>query len=164
MCSHRQRFLNQLTTLKALLCRVAWINSDYLTTSTCSLVCQNAQKRAPRRIQNALCQSTARQPTDVQVFNYDRLIGGRISLGSLEMKISTLAFDLLMSLRHAAGHLTTATATLHTRTQAPLLAAQTGLTGAKEARVLDCLPIAISKEHLQAHVNTHRWPIVIGVR
>src|SRR5262245_48214341 len=137
MCSYLQRFRMQLATFEALLCRVAWTYSDHLTTSTLSLVCQNAQKRAPRGIQNAFCQSTTGQTTDVQVFNHDRLIGERIALGGLEMKIAALTLDLLMSLCHAAGHLTTATAALDTRTQASLLAAQAGLTGAKETRVLD---------------------------
>lgn len=164
MRSYRQRFLNMLTTFEALLCRVVRVDSDDLTTSTRSLVCQNTQKRAPRGIQNALCQFRSRQTTQVQVFDNDQAICVYIAPGGLEMKVAALALDLLMRLCRAARHLTAATAALHSRTQSSLLAAQARLTGPKETWVLNHVAVAIGKKHLQSHVNTDRWPVINGMR
>jgi hypothetical protein len=164
MCSDRQRFWMKLATLKALLCRVTRTYSDHLTTSTLSLVCQYTQKRAPRGIQNAFCQPTPCQSTDIQILDNDRLIAVRVSFGSLEMKVAALALDFQVCLRRTARHLSTAVATLHTRTQAALFAAQARLTGCCEARVLDRLPITIGKEHLQTNIQTDSPTIVIRVR
>src|SRR4051812_6176801 len=112
MCSDRQRFLNILATFEALLCRVARTDSDHLTTSTCSLVCQDTQKRAPCGIQNAFCQFRSRQSTDVQVLDHDGRICIRISFRGLEVEIPALALDFQMRLCRAARHLTTAAAPL----------------------------------------------------
>src|SRR5690606_18061 len=44
------------------------------------------------------------------------------------------------------------------------LPAQGGLTGPKETRVVNRVALAIGQEHLQAHVNTNRRPVVYGPR
>ena len=124
MGTHRQRFLNQLAALGAFLRRQARIDSDHLTASTCSLATQDSQKRAPRGIKNALCQSTARQPSDIQVFDHDRLVRIDVLLRGLEVEVAALA-------------------TLLASAQAALLAAQGRLAGPKEARVVNRLPITI---------------------
>ena len=93
MCSARQRFLHQFAALGAFLRRVARTHSDHLTASTLSLAAQDRQKRAPRGVQNALCQSTARQRPDVQVFHDDGRISIRILLRGLEMKVAALALE-----------------------------------------------------------------------
>jgi hypothetical protein len=98
----RQRFLNKLATLGAFLGRVVRSHSDHLTASTRSLATQDRQKRAPRRIQNALCQSTSRQAANVQVFDNNSLVRIRVSLRGLEMKVAALALDFQMRLRGAS--------------------------------------------------------------
>ncbi len=108
----RQRFVNILATFGAVLCRVARTHSDHLTTSTFSLADQDNQKRAPRRIKNALCQSTSRQSPKVQILDHDRRIPIHIMFCGLEMKVAALTLNLEMSLRHTARHLATAVAAL----------------------------------------------------
>jgi hypothetical protein len=89
----RQRLLNKLATLGAFLCRVARSHSDHLTANTRSLATQDPQKRAPRGVQNALCQSTSRQTANVEVFDNDRLVRIRVPFRGLEMKVPALALD-----------------------------------------------------------------------
>src|SRR5262249_37657441 len=143
MRSHRQRLLNILATPRTLLGGEARIDSDDLTTSTCSLVYQDCQKRAPRGVQNALCQSAPRQATDSQVFDDDGVVCIRIPLRRLEVKVSALALNFQMGLCRAARHLTAAVAPGSAGAQAPLLAAQGRLAGPKETRVLDRLSLAV---------------------
>lgn len=92
---------------EAFLRRVARIDSDHLTTSTLSLVCQDIQERAPRGIQNTFCQFRSRQTTQVQVFDNDGRRRICVSLRGLEMKITALALDFQMRLCRAMGHLAT---------------------------------------------------------
>ena len=100
MRPNRQRFFNQRAARAACLGCVARIDSDHLTASTRSLVRQDVQKRAPRSVQNALCQSTTRQRADVQIFNNDQPVGIRIPLRGLEMQVAALALNLQVGLRH----------------------------------------------------------------
>ncbi len=164
MRPHRQRFLNTFAALGALLRREARIDSDHLTASTCSLATQDSHKRAPRSIKNALCQSTARQTMNVQVFDHDGLVRIRVLLRDLEMKVTALAFDFQMGLRHTARHLATTAAALFAGAQAALLAAQGRLACPKEARVFDRMPIAIGKKDFQAHVDADRRPVISRMR
>src|SRR5262249_45925952 len=133
----RQRFLNKLAAFVALLCRVARTHSDHLTTSTCSLVCQDIQKRAPRGIQNAFCQSRPCQAPKVQVLDHDGRIRIRILFCGLEMKVAALALNFQMCLRRTPRHLAPTVTTFLASTQAALLPAQGRLTRPKEARVRD---------------------------
>jgi hypothetical protein len=141
MCSNRQRLLNKLATLGAFLRRVARIDSDHLTASARSLATQDRQKRAPRGIQNALCQFRSRQAANVQVFDNDRLVRIRISLRGLEVKVAALAFDFQMRLRRTTRHLATATTAFFPSAQAALFPSQGRLAEPKEARVFNFLII-----------------------
>src|SRR5690349_1911412 len=162
MPSDRQRLLYKLATLGALLRCVARTHSDDLTTSTRSLVCQDTQKCAPRSVQNALCQSTARQSTQVQVLDNDCRIRIGVAFHSLEMKIAALALDLQMCLCRAPRHLTTATAALLARTQAALLAAQGRLARPKETRIFDHTAVAVSKKHFQPDIQANSRTVIIS--
>jgi hypothetical protein len=93
MRPNRQRFLHQFAALGALLRREARIDSDHLTASTCSLAAQDRQKRAPRGIKNALCQSTARQTTKVQMLDHDRLVRIRVLLPQLDAVPGSAALE-----------------------------------------------------------------------
>ena len=162
MRPNRQRFLNILATFEAFLRRVARVNSDHLTTSTRSLVCQDKQKRTPRSVKNALCQFRACQPLNIQVFDHDCRVRIGVLLRSLEMKVAPLAFDFQMGLCHTTRHFSAATATLLASTQSPLFAAQTSLTGPKEARVFNRVALTVGKKHFQADIQANRT--AIGIR
>ena len=164
MRSDRQRFLNVLATLGAFLRRVARIDSHDLTASTCSLATQDRHKRAPRGIQNALCQFRACQATQVQVLDNDCRIGIRIPFRGLEMKIAALALNLQMGLRHTARHLTTAATAFLARAQAALLAAQGRLTAPKEARVRDRVALTIGQKDFQADIYSDRPTLIVRRR
>ena len=160
MGSYRQRFLNKLAAVGALLRREARAYSDNLATSTCSLAAQDVQKRAPPSIQNALCQSTAGQPLYIEVFDHDCLVRIGVLLGDLEVEVAALAEDFEMRLRHTLRLLAAAMAALSASVQASLLAAQGRLTGSKEPWVLDDTSIAIGQKHLQAHIDPDLGPII----
>ena len=160
----RQRFLNKLNTVRAQLRRVARIDSDDPTTSTLSLVCQDGQKRAPRSVQNALCQIRAHHASQVQVLDDQCAIPIRILLCGLEMKVAALARNFQVCLRRATRHLRAAMAALLAGTQAALLALQGRLTRPKEAWVLDHPTITIGQKDLQADINADCTPRVISRR
>jgi hypothetical protein len=82
MRSDRQRFLNVLATPGTVLGRETRVYSDHLTTSTCSLVGQDVQKRTPRSIQHTLCQFRAYQSAHVQVFDHIKSRNASGVLGS----------------------------------------------------------------------------------
>jgi hypothetical protein len=164
MRSDRQRLLNKFATLRAFLRREARIDSDHLTASARSLAGQDKQKRTPRGIQNALCQSRSRQATKVQVLDNDGRIRIRVSLRGLKMKVFSLALDFQMRLRCTPRHLAATATALFAGAQAALLAAQGRLTGPKEARVRYRVPIAIGKKDFQTDIQTDSRTIVVRMR
>ena len=164
MRSDRQRLLNQLATFGAFLRGETRTYSDHLTASTRSLAGQNEKKRAPRSIKNALCQSTARQTAQVQVFDNDRRIRIRVSFRGLEMEVTALAFDFQMRLCRTTRHLAAAVTALLAGAQAALLAAQARLAGPKEARVFNRVALTVGKKHFQADIQANRTAIGIRMR
>jgi hypothetical protein len=164
MPSDRQRFLHHLAAFGAFLRRVARADSDDLTTSTPSLVSQDEKKRAPRSVQNALCQFRSCQAANVEIFDDDGLVRISVAFRDLKVKVFSLALDLQVRLCRVARHLAPAMAALLAGAQSALLAAQGRLTRPKEARVRGRVPIAIGQKDLQAYVDTDRRSIINRVR
>ena len=160
MRSDRQRFLHMLATLGAFLGGEVRINSDDLTASTCSLVGQDGQKRTPASIQDALRQPTPGQRPDVQIFHNNGLVRIRIPFRNFEMKVSPLALDLQMGLRHALRHFAAAVTPFLPRTQSALLAVQGCLARPEATRVDNGFTFAIGKEDFQPNVDTNRRAVI----
>jgi len=164
MRSYRQRLLNKLAALRALLRREARADSDYLTASTFSLVSQDVQKRTPSGIKNAFRQLTARQPCYIQVLHDDNPVCVGVVLRCLEVEVAPLAVNLQVGLRYAARRLAASATALYAGAQPALLAPQSCPAGAIVARVLYRIPVTVGKEYLQPNVNTDSGAVVVGMR
>ncbi len=56
MCTNTQGLLHKLPTVATCLCREAWVHSDDLMTSSCSLVFKDGEELAPRGVQDGFRQ------------------------------------------------------------------------------------------------------------
>jgi len=75
MGSYRQTLLYDLPTLVAFLRGETWVHSDDLMSSTLSLYFKNVEERAPRGVQDALCQGMIVDHVEnSQLLNSDHLI------------------------------------------------------------------------------------------
>ena len=113
MGSHRQRLLDNLPTLVALLRGEARIDSNDLMTSSCGLLLKDVEECTPRGVENALRHMMIfHHVADLKVFHGYVVILLHIAFRRLEMVISALAIDLQMRLRHVLGGLAFAMTTL----------------------------------------------------
>src|SRR5450759_3995014 len=106
MGTHAQRLLHDLPTLETFLRGEARVDSYYLMTSPLSLVLKNVEKRAPRGVQNALCQRMHLYHVENHyILNGNHPVLFRILLGRLVVEVPPLPRDLEMGLRGAASSL-----------------------------------------------------------
>ena len=95
MCPHAQTLLDVLPTAVAALRGEARGHSDYLMTSSCSLVGQDTKKRAPTRITDALGEmAIPHEARHLQVLDTDAAILPCVLVRRLEVEVAALARDL----------------------------------------------------------------------
>jgi len=156
MGAHRQRFLDDLSTLVTFLAGEARVHSNHLMSSVLSFGSEDSEKRAPTGVHDTFGEMVIlHHVTDRQVFNDYALIALGIRLSHFEMVISTLTLDLQMRFRHVPGSLATAMTALLPSAEGPLLAPQGLLRGAIETRVGNRLAKRVRQEGLEPHVKAN---------
>ena len=154
MCTNTQGLLHKLPTVATCLCREAWVHSDDLMTSSCSLVFKDGEELAPRGVQDGFRQLMVLDHSgDSKVFDHEMVIVLGVLLRHLELMVTALTVDLQMGLGYGLRSLTLAMAALLAATHGALLASQRLLRGAIEARVLNRTALAIGEERLQSDIN-----------
>ncbi len=104
MGAHRQRLLDNLPTLVALLRGEARIDSHDLMTSSCGLILKDVEECTPRGVENALRHMMIfHHVGDLKVFHGYVVILFHIPFRRLEMVISALPLDLQVRLRDVTG-------------------------------------------------------------
>ena len=92
MSTNTERLLDDLPTLGTFLGRETGIDSYHLMTSSCSLVSQGFEKRAPTGIHDAFSQMMVLHHVgDLKVFNRNVMIPFSIGFCRFEMDVSPLA-------------------------------------------------------------------------
>jgi hypothetical protein len=152
--THRQRFLDDLSTLVTLLTREAGAHSNDLVSSTCSLGSENAEKRSPTGVHDGFSKMVIFDHIeDTQVLNNNASLARGVLLGNLEMMVTPLASDLEMSLCSATCGLAASVTPLHAPGQLTLFASQGFLRGAIEAWVLDGMTLTIGEEDFEPDID-----------
>ncbi len=155
MGSDRQTLLDDLATLVTLLAREAWVHSNHLMTSSCSLLFKDGKECTPTGVHDGFSQvMVLDHVADTQVFYRDMVMGLRIRLRDFEMEITPLPSNLEMRLRGIPGSLASAVTAFLASTQLALFASQGLLRAAVEARVLYGVAFTIGEEGLETHINT----------
>ena len=154
MGSHRQRLVDHLPTRVALLRSEAWIDSNDLMTSSCSLLLKDVEECTPRGVENALRQMMIfHHVGDLKVFHGYVVILVHIAFRRLEMVISALPLDLQVRLRDVTGSQTAPVTALFAPTHLALFAPEGLLRGAIETRIRDDVAFAVSQERRQPDVD-----------
>jgi hypothetical protein len=122
----------------ALLGGEAWVDSNGLMTSICSFVRQNIEKGTPTRVVNAFSKIVVLyHPSNVEIFNADKMIVICVLPCCLEVEVTALPFNLKVCLSSILGSLASAMAPLLASDQDPLLPSQGALTLAVMTRILE---------------------------
>ena len=170
MGSHRQRLLNDFPTLIAFLRGVAGIDSDDLMPSILSFDREDINELSPTGIRNGLRNGMIlHHVIDIQIFNGNEAMMLGILLRHFEVEITTLPLNLQMGLSRTLGGLTPPLRPFLASTHHPLLTPDCPLALAVVPRVLYSIPLGISEERFQPHINTntrvfaHGWKM-LGLR
>ena len=154
MGTHRQRFLDDFSTLVTFLAREARVHSNHLMTSSCSLIFKDVKECTPTGVHDGFSKvMVLGHVADNQVFYRDMVMGLSILLSYFEMEITPLPSNLEMRLSCIPGSLASAVTAFLASTQLALLASQGFLRGAIVARVLYGVALTIRQEGLQPNIN-----------
>ncbi len=144
MGTHRQRLLYDLAAFVTLLACEMGVHSNHLMTSSCSLIGENIEKRAPGGVHDGLGEMMVLDHVgDSQVLNGNVPVALGIGLGRLEMMVPPLPVDFQMRLGCILGSLGSAFASLLASAQLALLAPECCSARAIEARVLDGMTLRV---------------------
>jgi hypothetical protein len=156
MRTYTERFLDNLTTLIALLRGVAGVHSHDLMTSSCSLILKDIEKRAPGGVHDALRESMILgHVKNAQLLNGNHLVAFGILFGRLIVKVPPLAGNLEMRLGRTLSSLAAALAPLLPSGESSLLPSEGFLARAIKARISDHAALAISEEGLEPNIKTN---------
>ncbi len=154
MGSYRQTLLHDFPTCVAFLRGEARVHSDYLMTSSCSLLFKNSEECAPASVHDALCQGVILYHVEnTQLLNRDHLIVLSVLFGCLIMKVTALTAHFEMGLRRAASSFTASVTAFLTSAQLALLTSQGSLTRAIETWIINGVACAIGQKGLQPYID-----------
>ncbi len=169
MRTYRQTLLYDLTTFVTFLAGEARIDSYYLMTSSCSLIFKDVEECAPTGVHDALSEGMVLYHVEnLKLLNSNHLILFGVLSGRLILKITALTSALEMGLSRTASSLAPSMTAFLASAQLALLASQSSLRGAIEARVLNGMTFAVSEKGFETNVNTdsrmlaRHW-IVLGM-
>ena len=154
MGSDRQTLLDDLATFVTFLAREARVHSYHLMTSSCSLLFKDVEECAPTGVHDALRQGMFLYHVEhLKLLNSNHLVLFGVRFGRLILEIPPLTGDLEMRLGGTPGSFTAAMTALLASAQLALLASQSSLRGAIEARVLNGMTFAVSEKGFETNVN-----------
>ncbi len=155
MGSHRQRFLHNLPALVTFLAGEAWVHSNHLMTSSCSLIFKDVKECAPTGVHDGFSEMMVLDHVaDSQVFHCDTVMGICVPLSYLEMEITSLTCNLEMRLSCIPGSFASAMTIYLAAAQLALFASQGFLRGAIEAWILYRIALTIREKGLESYINT----------
>src|SRR5579859_2427342 len=155
MGSYRQTFLYNFSTLVTFLTGEAWVHSNHLMTSSCSLLFKNSEELTPCGVQDGFRQMVVLDHIgDLKVFYGKMVIAFSVLLCHLEMVIAALTLNLQMRLCCTLSRLPASMRAFLATTHGTLLTSQRTLRRAIEAWVRNGVPLAISQERFEPYINT----------
>jgi len=160
MDTFRQRFLDNLTTARTHLRRIAWINGDdYPTGPFCLIGCRSHQL-PPRSVGDALVQAapvTILHALNVQVLKYDDLILVYQSATQLVYEVCTTVSNALVDMLNYMLPLAILGGSFLAFSKLALGSCQRLFFPAEESRIVNLCTVAEGSEVLTAKVNTNRF-------